>query len=490
MWYNTEEQTILDENVDSTLIQRHSEFVRVQDSKGRVTQMRTVFIPHHQIQSLPKLPIAVVIHGLGGQLTQFDAVIDFLAHFSTVLAIDLPGSGKSEDAHDSSSYSPESLVNYVTQAIEHFCPRKDNKYVLIGHSLGCIHALRLSKLLGSHCVGCVLITPPASKISKSLQTILYWMPGMFFDYVVRWPDKRGGTESPSVRRMVSPNTSSKTVLRRQLAYNLQSRTRTFLGTVSQMRPLSQTEIESCSCPIQIIVARDDQITPPSQGRELEERLKFAQPVVFTEVSLAGHAICLERPEVVNGLIGDFIRNHIDERLSSAWQLSYLASDKHNLKNEKKWRATDPVGDIIEPAGLRGMKTMKQDDTTHSPTTLERDYPDITAVVDISREQPPYEESTFSRIKYHKYATVSKIPPSRAEVQGFIELVSNLPREKGKSIAVHCHYGFNRTGFFIASYLIEKHGFSVKDAIDAFARSRSPGIKHIHFIDELYVRYEL
>lgn len=56
------------------------------------------------------------------------------------------------------------------------------------------------------------------------------------------------------------------------------------------------------------------------------------------------------------------------------------------------------------------------------------------------------------------------------------------------VGVHCHYGFNRTGFLIVSYLIERLGFRVQDAIDEFERQRPPGIRHGHFIDTLFVRY--
>ena len=56
------------------------------------------------------------------------------------------------------------------------------------------------------------------------------------------------------------------------------------------------------------------------------------------------------------------------------------------------------------------------------------------------------------------------------------------------IGVHCHYGFNRTGFFICSYLIEREGYGVQAAIDEFARGRPKGIKHAHFLDMLWVRY--
>lgn len=54
--------------------------------------------------------------------------------------------------------------------------------------------------------------------------------------------------------------------------------------------------------------------------------------------------------------------------------------------------------------------------------------------------------------------------------------------------MHCHYGFNRTGFFVCSYLIEKLGYSVEGALEAFCNARPQGVRHQHFIDELWWRY--
>ena len=53
----------------------------------------------------------------------------------------------------------------------------------------------------------------------------------------------------------------------------------------------------------------------------------------------------------------------------------------------------------------------------------------------------------------------------------------------------CHRdaGFNRTGFVVCSYLCEAKGFSVGEALAAFAAVRPPGVKHQKFIAELYDR---
>ena len=132
------------------------------------------------------------------------------------------------------------------------------------------------------------------------------------------------------------------------------------------------------------------------------------------------------------------------------------------------------------------------------------------MVDISHESPVYDPQALDRggVSYHKFPTVSKIPPTAEEVRDFIKLVDRLRKESPKFpslqspptttdlqmsssrplIGVHCHYGFNRTGFFICAYLIEREGFTVQQAIDEFRKKRPPGIRHEHFLDTLFVRY--
>lgn len=85
-----------------------------------------------------------------------------------------------------------------------------------------------------------------------------------------------------------------------------------------------------------------------------------------------------------------------------------------------------------------------------------------------------------------------MPPTQDEVAGFIKLVDSIREARGydnsSTIACHCHYGFNRTGFFVCSYLIQRLGFTVPKALQAFQDARAPGIKHPHFINELFERH--
>jgi protein-tyrosine phosphatase len=207
-----------------------------------------------------------------------------------------------------------------------------------------------------------------------------------------------------------------------------------------------------------------------------------------------------------GMIESFLSDHIDERLGAAWQLHTLTTaGKWDVKNLKKWQAveacSEPIGGIF-----RAMKTMREVDDVHSPREFVKHWssavmPDGVAVVmDISHETPVYRPAGLEDggIEYIKFPTVSKEKPKAEEVDQFIALVDKLrksPKFKPTgnntvrpTIGVHCHYGFNRTGFFIVCYLVEREGYRLQDAMEEFKQKRPPGVKHDHFVNELYVRY--
>jgi hypothetical protein len=249
---------------------------------------------------------------------------------------------------------------------------------------------------------------------------------------------------------------------------------------------------------------------------------------------ASHALLYapNTSRILAGLIGAFLSSRVDARLSLGWQLQYLTTEgKWDVKNLAKWQAVKPVS---EPIGgvFRAMKTLREVDEQHCPKVFVEEWRErIKVVVDISHESPVYDPAGLEAggIMYRKFPTVSKLPPTVDEVAGFIALIDQLRAEpstagaesaatvvraadvfhnapfaptvpptsklppQGKSaaeslIGVHCHYGFNRTGFFLVCYLVERMKYSLPDAIREFELARPPGIRHEHFKDALFVRY--
>jgi pimeloyl-ACP methyl ester carboxylesterase len=255
-------------------------------------------------------------------------------------------------------------------------------------------------------------------------------------------------------------------------------------------------------------------------------------------SPASHALLYSPTTVrlVSNFIQHFLSVHVSERLSLGWQLKYMCDEgKWDVKNLAKWKAVKPVS--LPIAGtFRALKTLRERDDVHNPKAFVETWSAafsqsgadglgcVAAVVDISHDQPVYDPAGLKHggIAYRKCPTVSKLPPTLDEVSAFIDVVDRLratllnnadpaltkveipdqnshasgpdalslpsPAAPPPLIAVHCHYGFNRTGFFIVAYLIERLGWPLNDAINEFQRARPPGIRHAHFVDELWGRY--
>ncbi|CAG0887238.1 unnamed protein product [Darwinula stevensoni] len=80
-------------------------------------------------------------------------------------------------------------------------------------------------------------------------------------------------------------------------------------------------------------------------------------------------------------------------------------------------------------------------------------------------------------------------PSPNQTKTFIEVCHKyFTHTPDAVIAVHCTHGFNRTGFLIIAYLIEKCDWSVEAALTGFAECRHPGIYKPDYLSELYKRY--
>ncbi|KAK6950512.1 hypothetical protein Daesc_008840 [Daldinia eschscholtzii] len=249
---------------------------------------------------------------------------------------------------------------------------------------------------------------------------------------------------------------------------------------------------------------EDRYEDPTTPREdsiggIPPQPRHPVKVIKTVILPAGHAM-LYMPTTVRtlaGLIGDFMNDHITGRFSLGWQLQHLSRDgKWDVKNLAKWKSVQPVS---EPIGgvFRAMKTLREVDEEHSPKVFTAKWGHVIKdIIDISHADPVYDPKSFGEgIRYHKFPTVSKIPPTNEEVASFIKLVDQIREEQAEHagnehymIGVHCHYGFNRTGYFVVCYLVERCGYGVQQAIDEFATKRPNGIRHSHFLDRLFVRY--
>ncbi|GAB0094237.1 hypothetical protein DMENIID0001_094970 [Sergentomyia squamirostris] len=82
------------------------------------------------------------------------------------------------------------------------------------------------------------------------------------------------------------------------------------------------------------------------------------------------------------------------------------------------------------------------------------------------------------------------PPSALMVRLFLKHVDKCIESNPEDvIGVHCFHGFNRSGFMVVAYMIERLDYSVEKALAVFADIHPPGIYKQAYVQELFFRYD-
>jgi hypothetical protein len=85
---------------------------------------------------------------------------------------------------------------------------------------------------------------------------------------------------------------------------------------------------------------------------------------------------------------------------------------------------------------------------------------------------------------------SKIP-RRSSTAAFCRAVADFLRRHPRNfVGVHCTHGLNRTGFMVITLLVDMMGYSLKQAIAAFAAARPPGLIDAKYVVALHQTYDV
>lgn len=262
---------------DSEYIKSHVSFVDVERN-----HLRIFYAQHSLFTCLPRpSPLIVFIHGVGGQINQFEPLLKHFRQVADVLALDLPGCGQSPLVDRRwHQFSTDALATLVNRVIEGKSGAR--KVILVAHSLGCLIAGRLAMKLNEKCLGVVLLSPKAEITEKERKGIrlLTRLPELIFNifrkldrtYVTKLgtsSENSGGIRSPSVRRVVGSDVSDD-IRAQQLVWNMQSQTPTTLRMLNGAMPMTREEWHSLQVPVLIILGEEVTL----RSLQLTCRIKF------------------------------------------------------------------------------------------------------------------------------------------------------------------------------------------------------------------------
>ena len=194
-----------------------------------------------------------------------------------------------------------------------------------------------------------------------------------------------------------------------------------------------------------------------------------------------------------------------ERMKTAEQGAVEAETPTVLTKLQKWADYQSIGEPVGPTKFLPMKTpmsleIIENWSLESPPLYRLTVPDLIAsqnekgrkvgmIIDLANHDCLYADDLPDCIEYAHVQLIAKVLPPIEAIDDVQRVAQDFwTRKPDDFIAIHCAYGFNRTGFVVCSYLCQALGMTVEQALEVFAEARPPGVKHGKFVDELYARY--
>jgi pimeloyl-ACP methyl ester carboxylesterase len=248
-------------------------------------------------------PCVVFIHGAQNDHSVWILQSRWLAHHGfAVLAVDLPGHGRSDGPV---LPSVEATAERLASALE---PLSSPRLLLAGHSMGSLIALEVARRIPARVAGVALIgTAAPMRVSDALLAATRDDPEAAMDMINVW--SHSPALAPFAARPGCPAPGFNVVWQ-----NLRLMQRIAAVNGAGVLPVDfaacnayGAAIEAAQalpCPVLFILGARDQMTPPKAARSLIDAC--AQPQVEL-LPATGHAMMAENPDGVRRALADFAR---------------------------------------------------------------------------------------------------------------------------------------------------------------------------------------
>ena len=240
----------------------------------------------------PAKPTVVFVHGAGLDHSSFALQSRYFGyHGRNVLAVDLPGHGRSEGPPVSSI---EGMADWVGGVLE---KTRTPRCSVVGHSMGSLVALEFAARHPAQCERIALIAVGyPMKVTEAFLEAARNDDYAAFDMHTIWGHAAqvalGGNPNPGMW-MYGDTLARLERLAPGVLYNdLKASNDYGAGAESAAR---------VKCPALLVLGRRDVMTPPRAAKLLQEKIAGANTV---ELALSGHALMAEAPDAtLDALIG-------------------------------------------------------------------------------------------------------------------------------------------------------------------------------------------
>jgi pimeloyl-ACP methyl ester carboxylesterase len=244
---------------------------------------RTVFAATGGQEFDPNRPAVLFLHGAGMDHTVWALQTRWFAHHGrSVLALDLPGHGRSLGP---ALRSIEEMAELTCSVIARVGARR---IALVGHSMGALVALEAAARLGTAASGLALLgAAPQMPVHPELLAAAERGEHGAVDLMVTWAVGRaaqlGCNDAPGLWLTGAALRLLERADRKSLAADLAA-CDGYRGAIAAAA--------RCACPTLLVLGGDDRMTPPSKGADFARAFANGRARMLRQ---AGHMMMLEDP---------------------------------------------------------------------------------------------------------------------------------------------------------------------------------------------------
>jgi 3-oxoadipate enol-lactonase len=263
---------------------------------------KTVYIagpPRIAVDCAGSGPLLVMMHGIGGNRTNWhDQIPEFARSFHTI-AWDARGYGDSDDYDGDLNFGD--FAADLSRVLDHFDARRAH---LVGLSMGGVIALDFVSRWPKRVATLTLC--------DSLPGFAHLSDGQRREFIrLRQEPLLAGKQpkdiAPTVAKSLLGKSPRPGAFERLVASMSALHKESYLKTIASMANYSRVfDLEAITAPTHIVVGDEDTLTPPATSREMAKRISGAR---FTMIEGAGHLSNIERPETFNRAVLAFLEEH-------------------------------------------------------------------------------------------------------------------------------------------------------------------------------------
>jgi 3-oxoadipate enol-lactonase len=263
--------------------------------------------PRIAVDHLGAGPLVILMHGIGGNRTNWHDQLPEFAGLFHALAWDARGYGASDDYEGALDFGD--FADDLARVLEHF---KAARAHLVGLSMGGMIAMDFYSRYPDRVATLTLC--------DSLPGFNHLTPEQRREFIrLRQEPLLAGKEpcdmAPAVAQTLIGRSARPGSFERLVASMSALHKQSYLKTIAGTAQYSRTfDLEKIGIPTHVVVGDEDRLTPPEMARQMAARIPGAR---LTLIQGAGHLSNIEQPERFNRAVLAFLKEHRARADSSA-----------------------------------------------------------------------------------------------------------------------------------------------------------------------------